>query len=55
MLKKPVGGHPPRTGRVNHTKYKLDQIDREVFVSTLDEVPVYADFSALVSTSDPVC
>ena len=36
----------------NHTKYKLDQTDREVFESTLDEMLGSTDFSGLPSTSD---
>ena len=36
----------------NHTKYKFDQTDREVFESTLHEALGYADFSGLLSTSD---
>ena len=38
--------------RNNHTKYKFDQTDREVFESTLEEVLGSADFSGLLSTSD---
>ena len=37
---------------INHTKYKFDQTDREVFESTLEEVPGSADFSGHLSTSD---
>ena len=33
----------------NHTKYKFDQTDREVFESTLDETLGSADFSRLLS------
>ena len=36
----------------NHTKYKFDQTDREVFESTLEEALGSADFSGLLSTSD---
>ena len=36
----------------NHTKYKFDQTDREVFESTLDEALGSADFSGLLSTND---
>ena len=43
---------PHRNTFTNHTKYKFDQIDREVFESTLDEALGSADFSGLLSTSD---
>ena len=45
---------PPkhRTTFTNHTKYKFDQTDREVFESTLEEALGSANFSALLSTSD---
>ena len=36
----------------NHTKYKFDQTDREVFESTLEAALGSADFSTLMSTSD---
>ena len=36
----------------NHTKYKFDQTDREVFESTLEEAQGSSDFSGLLSTSD---
>ena len=36
----------------NHTKYKFDQTDREVFESTLEEALGSADFSGLMSTGD---
>ena len=42
-----------RNAFTNHTKYKFDQTDREVFESTLEEVLGSADFSGiLLSTSD---
>ena len=43
---------PHRNTFTNHTKYKFDQTDREVFESTLDEALGSADFSGLLSTSD---
>ena len=43
---------PHRNSHTNHTKYKFDQIDREVFESTLETVLGSEDFSALTSTSD---
>ena len=43
---------PHRNTFTNHTKYKFDQTDREVFESTLDEPLGSADFSGLLSTSD---
>ena len=36
----------------NHTKYKFDQTDREVFESTLEEALGSADFSGHLSTND---
>ena len=36
----------------NHTIYKFDQTDREVFESTLEEALGSADFSGHLSTSD---
>ena len=43
---------PHRNTYTNHTKYKFDQTDREVFKSTLEEALGSADFSGLMSTSD---
>ena len=43
---------PHRNSSTNHTKYKLDQTDREVFESTLEAALGSTDFSALASTSD---
>ena len=43
---------PHRNTFTNHTKYKFDQTDREVFESTLEEVLGSANFSGLLSTSD---
>ena len=43
---------PHRNIFANHTKYKFDQTDREVFESTLEEALGSADFSGHLSTSD---
>ena len=43
---------PHRNSSTNHTKYKFDQTDREVFESTLEEALGSADFSGHLSTSD---
>ena len=43
---------PHRNTFTNHTKYKFDHTDREVFESTLEEALGSADFSGLLSTSD---
>ena len=43
---------PHRNAYTNHTKYKFDQTDREVFESTLEEALGSADFSGPMSTSD---
>ena len=37
---------------IQHTKYKFDQTDREVFESTLEAALGSEDFSGLTSTSD---
>ena len=44
---------PQRNSHTNHTKYKFDQTDREVFESTLEAALGSEDFSGLPSTSDP--
>ena len=41
---------PHRNTFTNHTKYKFDQTDREVFESTLEEALGSADFSGLLSS-----
>ena len=41
-----------RNSSINHTKYKFDQTDREVFESTLEVALGSADFSELTFTSD---
>ena len=43
---------PHRNTFNNHTKYKFDQTDREVFQSTLEEALGSADFSGHLPTSD---
>ena len=43
---------PHRNTFTNHTKYKFDQTDREVFESTLEEALGSANFSGHLSTSD---
>ena len=43
---------PHRNTSTNHTKYKFDQTDREVFESTLEEVLGSANFSGHLSTGD---
>ena len=40
---------PHRNTFSNHTKYKFDQTDREVFESTLEEALGSADFSGLLT------
>ena len=47
-----ISNPPHRNTFTNHTKYKFDQTDREVFKSTLEEVLGSADFSGHLSTSD---
>ena len=43
---------PHRNTFTNHTKYKFDQADRDVFESTLEEVLGSVDFFGHLSTSD---
>ena len=47
-----IDAPPHRNSSINHTRYKFDQADREVFESTLEAVLGSADFSGLTSTSD---
>ena len=47
-----IDAPPHRNSSINHTTYKFDQTDREVFQSTLKAVLGSADFSGLTSTSD---
>ena len=48
-----IDNPPHRNTFTNHTNYKFDQTDREVFESTLEEALGSADFSGHLSTSDP--
>ena len=43
---------PHRNSFIDHTKYKFDQTDREVFESTLEGALSSGDFSALTPTGD---
>ena len=47
-----IDAPPHRNPFTNHTRYKFDQTDREVFESTLEAALGYADFSGLTSTID---
>ena len=47
-----IDAPPHRNSFINHTKYKFDQTDREVFKSTLEAALGPQDFSGLSSTSD---
>ena len=47
-----IDAPPHRNSSINHTKYKFDQTDREVFESTLEAALGSADFSERKSTSD---
>ena len=47
-----IDAPPHRNSSINHTKYKFDQTDREVFKSTLEAAQGSSDLSALTSTSD---
>ena len=48
-----IDATPHRNSYADHTKYKFDQIDREVFESTLEAALDSEDFSGLTSTDDP--
>ena len=48
-----IDGTPHRNSYTNHTKYKFDQTEREVFESTPKAALGSEDFSGLTSTSDP--
>ena len=43
---------PHRNSITNHTRYKFDKTDREVFESILEEALGSEDFSGHLSTSD---
>ena len=47
-----IDAPPHRNSSINHTKYKFDQTDREVFESTLEAALGSADFFGLTSTND---
>ena len=47
-----IDAPPHRNSHTNHTKYKFDQTDREVFESTLEAALGSENFSGLTSTSD---
>ena len=47
-----IDAPPHRNSSPNHTKYKFDQTDREVFESTLEAALGSEYFSGLTSTSD---
>ena len=47
-----IDAPPHKNASTNHTKYKFDQTDREVFESTLEAVLGSEDFSGLTSTGD---
>ena len=47
-----IDAPPHRNSSINHTRYKLNQTDREVFKPTLEAALDSADFSGLTSTSD---
>ena len=51
-MESPIDAPPHRNSSTNHTKYKFDQTDREVFESTLEAALGSEDFSGLTSTSD---
>ena len=47
-----IDAPPHKNSSTNHTKYKFDQTDREVFESTLEPALGSEDFSGLTSTTD---
>ena len=47
-----IGAPPHGNSSINHTKYKFDQTEREVFESTLEAALGSADFTGLTSTRD---
>ena len=51
-LMQPPPGPPHRNLSINHTRYKFDRTDREVFESTLEAALDHGDFSGLTFTSD---
>ena len=51
-VKVSVDALPHRNSSINHTKYKFDQSDREVFESSIKAALGSADFTRLTYTSD---
>ena len=51
-IKVSVGAPPHINSFTNHTRYKFEQTDREVFEAILEVALGSADFSRLTSTSD---
>ena len=47
-----IDAPPHRNPSINHTRYKFDQTDREVFESTLEAALGSAGFYELTSTGD---
>ena len=47
-----IDAPPHRNSSTNHTRYKFDQTDRQVFESTLEAALGSADFSGLTPTGD---
>ena len=47
-----IDATPHKNSYTNHTEYKFDQTDRELFESTLEAALGSEDFSGLTSTSD---
>ena len=45
-----IDAPPHRNSSIDHTRYKFDQTDREVFESTLEPALGSKDFSGLTST-----
>ena len=48
-----IGTTPHRNTITNHTRYKFDQTDQEVFKSILEEALGSEDFSGHLTHSDP--
>ena len=46
-----IDAPPHKNSSINHTKYKFDQTDREVFESTLEAALGSADFTGFTSTT----
>ena len=52
LIEASIDAPPHRNSSTNHTKYKFDQTDREIFESTHEAARGSEDFSGLKSTSD---